>query len=274
MRFGCCVNMVTKSPDVSGVDVLPDMQRIGFDYAELSLSHLCMLEEKAFLHLKEKLVQFQIQAEACNNFFPPFIRLTGGNVNHKEINQYLVSAINKARELGICIIVFGSGPARMVPDNFPGALAFEQLVNLLREINGFASQEGITIAIEPLRMEECNIINTYRESLSLAMAVNEPYVKCLLDFYHLNEEKEDLRIINENRDMLAHVHFSEPQGRRFPINDNALKYTDYIGQLKSAGYKGRVSIEAYTDNFTNDAVEALKLLRNIDKNLMNNLTQK
>ena len=102
----------------------------------------------------------------------------------------------------------------------------------------------------------------------IPLAVNEPFVKCLLDFYHLSEEKEDILIIKEYGDMLAHVHFCEPQGRRFPIKDNALKYKEDIVQLKSAGYNGRVSIEAYTDNFTSDAMEALKLMHDVDINLI------
>jgi len=39
MRYGCCVNMVTQTPDVSGVDIVPVLKEIGFDFAELSLAH-------------------------------------------------------------------------------------------------------------------------------------------------------------------------------------------------------------------------------------------
>ncbi len=71
--------------------------------------------------------------------------------------------LSKAREMGTQILVFGSGPAKNIPEGFPFQKGYEQIVNLLREISRPARECGITIVIEPLRKEECNIINTFEE---------------------------------------------------------------------------------------------------------------
>lgn len=263
MRIGCCVNMVTKSPDVSGIDLLPDMVRLGFDYAELSLAHLCRLSDGDFYARKSEMIATGMQLEACNNFFPSDIRLTGEDTDKNRITTYLDRAIRRAEELGVQLIVFGSGPARMVPEGYSREKATDQLTDLLKLIGNYARSSGITIAIEPLRKQECNIINTYREALRLADFVNEKNIKCVLDFFHLFEEKEDLAVILEDKDKLVHVHFSDPAGRSFPKKANQAVYKDYFSNLHCAGYNNRISIEAFSVDFNKDAENALNMLREI-----------
>jgi hypothetical protein len=34
LRYGCCVNMITHTENVSGIDVIPVLKELGFDYAD------------------------------------------------------------------------------------------------------------------------------------------------------------------------------------------------------------------------------------------------
>lgn len=268
MRYGCCVNMVTQTRDVSGTDVVPVLKKLGYDYAELSLSHLCALSDEAFDKVSHQLLSFGFPLEACNNFFPPGLRLTGAETDGNAIRLYLDRAFQRASVLGVKVIVFGSGGARMVPEGYPSSGALWQLIDLLKLLQGYCQETGITIAIEPLRKQECNMVNTYREALVLAQLADVPKVNCLLDFYHLVEENEALQVIYTDTNRLAHVHFCEPMGRVFPSAGNAALYRNWLTSLSNIGYDHRISIEAYSHNFETDAAEALDLLRNIENDLI------
>jgi D-psicose/D-tagatose/L-ribulose 3-epimerase len=261
--------MVTKTENVSGIDVVPVLKKLGYDYAELSLSHLCAMNDSGFHQLEAELKGIGLPVEACNNFFPAGIPLTGPMVNNNIIISYIENAFQRATLLGVKVIVFGSGPSRMVPKDFPVKEATAQLVNVLRLINQYALKCNITIAIESLRKKECNIINTFSEALNLAEITNASNIRCLLDFFHLSEEKENISVIQTNKEMLSHVHFAEPVGRVFPYPENIPKYRDFFIALQGAGYDQRLSIEAYSGDFIRDAKIALKLLQGIENELNN-----
>jgi len=233
--------MVTKTDDGAGLDVIPVLKRNGYDYAELSLSHICALSDAEFETIAAGIFESGLPIEACNNFFPASLKLTGRSVDISLVEKHLDRAFGRTAKLGVKVIVFGSGQSRMVPDGFPMDEAFDQLACHLRLISRYAVESGITIAVEALRKKECNIVNTYREALELADRADAPNIRCLLDFYHLNEESEDISVIEEGGSRLAHVHFAEPVGRVFPVQQNYGLYRDFLQQLKLAGYNQRIS---------------------------------
>src|SRR5207247_11193711 len=109
-------------------------------------------------------------------------------------------------KLGVEVLVFGSGGARRVPDGFAREEAFKQLVDFGRRAAREARSHGITIAIEPLRKQETNIINTAAEGLELVNAVADPNFQLMIDFYHLASEREDPAIVFRVKDHLRHLH--------------------------------------------------------------------
>jgi sugar phosphate isomerase/epimerase len=259
--------MVTACPDVTGADIIPRLKELGYDYAELSLTHLCSLSNHAFNNLNQLLVESDISCEACNNFFPSTIPLVGKERNISQISDYLAIAFERAGFLGVKTIVFGSGNARMVPCGTTTDEATDQLVELLEKVNQHAIIHDIIIAIEPLRKQECNIVNTFTEALILAGKANCSNVKCLLDSFHLHEENEDISVIQLQPDMLAHVHFAEPAGRVFPIAANRNKYEQIFRVLKQVKYNSRLSLEAYSQNFNVDAMTGITILKEIESQL-------
>jgi sugar phosphate isomerase/epimerase len=262
MRFGCCGNMVAVEPDGTGVEIIEKLKELGYDYIELSLAHISKLPEEEFEKLKDRIDTSGLRCEACNNFFPPEIRLTGDYVDADQIERYLNLVLPRAGELGVEIIVFGSGPAKKVPEGFSRERAWEQLVDLTRFISSLASKYGITIAIEPLRKEECNIINRVSEGLRLVKEVDRANVRLLVDFYHLRSEGEDPSILKECKDYLSHVHFARFKGRTFPkeIEEDEF-YLPFINNLKEIGYRKRISVEAYSSDFYKDAYQSLQFLK-------------
>lgn len=262
MRFGCCGSMVAVESDKTGVEIVEKLKEIGYDYIELSLAHISRLSDEEFEVLESRLDASGLKCEACNNFFLPEIKLTGEYVDYEKIEKYLDLVLYRAGVLGVDVIVFGSGPAKMVPKGFPIEKAWQQLIELTKHISSLAEKYNITIAVEPLRKEECNIINKTLEGLRMVREVDRANVKLLVDFYHLRSEGEDPSIIKECRGYLKHVHFARFEGRTFPkdIEEDEL-YLPFIHNLKEIGYAERVSIEAYSSNFYNDAYKSLQFLK-------------
>jgi len=195
-------------------------------------------------------VKAGIPCEACNNFFPRTLRLTGADANLALAMDYAERAFERAAGLGAKTVVFGSGPAKNIPEGFPMEKGYEQFVTLLKKAGPLAADMGLTIAIEPLRRFECNFINTFEEGCVLAEKVDHPAVKVLVDYYHFTEEEDTTAALAEfGAKWLTHVHFANPAGRISPAPDDGCDHSVFTDALKATGYDGRISCEAYTDDF-------------------------
>lgn len=255
MKFGCCLNMVSTRPDGTGMEWLGDLAAFGFDYVELPLAQVMDLDEAGFAQLKQRLSDSGIPCQTCNNFFPTTLRLTGPEADMPRVMDYVERALTRAEALGAEYVVFGSGPAKQVPEGFPMEDGYRQVVDLLKQVGPVARKHGITIVIEPLRRAECNLINSFAEGVQLARDADDPNVKVLVDFYHMTEEGEPVQhLLDDGRQWLRHVHFANPTGRVYPVSPEEADYAPFIQALRAVGYDLRVSCEAYAPNgFVQDA---------------------
>jgi D-psicose/D-tagatose/L-ribulose 3-epimerase len=264
MRIGYCTNLIATQIDGTGSEWIEKGQENGFDYVELPLAQMVDLNDEEFSSLKEKVGSSGLKCEACNNFFPASIRLTGNDVDYGKTEAYLDKALGRAAQLGVKVIVLGSPKSKNVPEGYPMDKAWSQLVELLRNIDPLVRTRGITVVIEPLNKGESNIINTAAEGLRLAKAADRENIKLLIDYYHLVMEKEDPEIILDAGFYIKHIHFGNPAGRVYPT-EKMDGYIRFMDLLKRIGYEGRISIEAYTKDFCHDAKRSVEILRQLAK---------
>jgi D-psicose/D-tagatose/L-ribulose 3-epimerase len=249
-----------------GICVDPDKfeaaQAAGFDYVETNASKVAALTDEEFRKLSAQVAQLKIPLAASMSFIPGAIKLTGPDVDPAKQMTYVTGVLGRLKQLGVKVVVLGSGGARRVPDGFSKDEAFTQLVDFCRRIAPVARDNGITIVVEPLRRQETNIINTAREGLALVRAVDRPEVRLLVDYYHLAEEGENADIIAEAGPLLAHTHIANPKGRVYPLSLDESPYAGFFSNLCKIGYQGRLSVEASTKDFAAEAPQAVALLRN------------
>jgi sugar phosphate isomerase/epimerase len=157
--------------------------------------------------------------------------------------------------------VLGSGPARRVPEGFPKDEGFRQLVAFCRRLAPVARARGITIAIEPQRRQESNLINSVTEGLELLRAIDDPAIQLTVDFFHVAEEKEDPAVVVAAGPHVRHLHMANPAGRVFPLRSEEYDYAGFFDSLRRIGYSGRMSIEARSTDFANEAPRAISFLR-------------
>jgi len=233
----------------------------GFDYVELGTSELAGLSDADFDATVARIKQLGIPVPAANLFLPATLKVTGPDIDRDAQMTYVKKALSRLARLGVQVLVFGSGGARRVPDGFSKDEAFKQLVDFGRRAAAAAQPHGITIAVEPLRKQETNIINSAAEGLQLVEAIDHPHFQLMVDFYHLASEKEDASIIVRAKDHIRHLHMANPQGRVFPLTWDEYDYAPFFDALRSIGYDKRISIEASTKDFALEAPVAIALLR-------------
>lgn len=243
------------------IERISEAARLGFDYIECGLSGLAALSEDEFERLAEMALAAPIPVMALNVMLPASLKVTGPTVSYSEIEAYLARAFRRAARLGARTIVFGSGGARSVPEGFPMSEAVEQLATFLRLADGHAQRHGLTIAIEPLRRQESNVINLVSEAVLISSLLGLPHVKVLGDTYHMAMTGEPLASLTQAGALLRHVHLANPLGRVYPKAGDGEDYAQVFRALEAAGYEGGVSIEASCEDFEREAGEAVEVLR-------------
>lgn len=234
---------------------------LGFEYAELPVRTFTALGEAEFAQFAEKARATGLPTPAGNVFFPADLTLVGPEADQEKGLAWARTALARAKTLGLEIIVFGSGGARRAPEGFPADEAFQQLVAFGKRLGPEAEKHGIVIAVEPLRREETNTINSVAEGLRWVEAVGHPSFQLMSDFYHLASEKEDAVILRRAKTHIRHVHIANPTGRAFPMASEEADYAAFFRELRAIGYRGRVSVEARTTDASADAPRAIAFLR-------------
>jgi len=193
-------------------------------------------------------------------FLPGTLTCIGPSVDRPRLVAYATSAFARARRAGIDTIVFGSGAARQVPDGFSAARAFEQMIELLRELAPLAARHGVTMVIEPLNRGECNLITTLREGAEVVQRTDHPAVRLLADIYHMMRDDESPDEIRRHGALLHHAHIAERAKRTAPgiAGDD---FRPYLTALREAGYDRRLSLECGFGDLAGELKPALTALR-------------
>jgi len=246
-----------------------EVAQIGFDYIELGLSSIAAMSEEEFNTLAAQMDECPIKAEAYNGMLPASVPVTGPDVNASQQHEYLELAFARAHRLGGKVVVFGSSGARNVPEGFDFGQAWRQISNFLRLAQPHAQEHGITIAIEPLRRGESNIINLVSEAVALSALLQLSNVKALGDTYHMAMCSEPLSALTNAGELLAHVHTANALGRILPKEGDGENYLGIFQALKASGYEGRISCEAGCKDFANDAQAAFDVLDKCRKAVYN-----
>ena len=226
-----------------GMEGFAKAEALGFDYFEPNVALLSVLSDEAFADIRKQVLASRIRCKSCNNFIRT-LKVVGTEVDAKALKAYMNKMLDRCRELGAKIVVWGSAGSRNVPAGYSRETAWNQIKEFLAYAGDLAHSKDIVIAIEPLRHPDSNIINTGAEALRLVHEVNHPNVKMTIDYYHMRSEKEDSKILVEAADQIVHLHFANPEGRRWPKHpDEDPEYGRFFAFMKQIHYKQGLSIE-------------------------------
>jgi D-psicose/D-tagatose/L-ribulose 3-epimerase len=241
-------------------DVFSKAEQWGFDYFEPSAAATAAMTPAAYASFRDKVLASKIRCRSFNSLIRS-LKVAGPDRNLDAVSSYLDSALDRCHELGARVAVWGSASSREVPSGYSRETAWGEIKTFLARAGEIAKAKQIMIGIEPLRKQESNIINTGAEALRLVREVNHPQVKMIIDYYHLRVEKEDPEILRTAKEHIVHLHFANPEGRRWPkLPEEDAEYRRFFTILKQINYVGGLSIEG-TGTFEDDAEASLKFFR-------------
>lgn len=251
IRFGCC----------TALENAPLLADAGYDYIELGVRPALMPEapEAEFEATARRIDAAPLPVAALAGLLPGDLKVVGPAVDWGRLSRYVETAVRRARRIGARILVFGSGPARSVPDGFPVQRAWAQVLDFLKMGGDAAARHHITLAVEPIRKAETNLLHLVSEGLALARQVDHPHVRCLADFYHMAEEGEPMEAIDPVGDWLVHAHIATPWGRKVPGSDRT-DFSGFFAALRRIGYASGVSVECHYDDFRRDIRTAIQAI--------------
>jgi sugar phosphate isomerase/epimerase len=261
MKFGFCTGFASAVPWALEKTLATRIADAGYEYIEFPLMSLQKLGDNAFLDLQRFLRLLPAGTYAACNLFPAQVKVIGPDVCTDTIRRYIDTAFIRAEVLGIEKIIFGSGASRMIPQGWPYAEAYGQLVSLLRKIIlPAARSHNLTVLVEPLNRSECNFINTIREGRTLVERTDEANFSLMVDLYHMNRNAEPPESLIPLISSIGHVHLSGPD-RTLPL----LRFDEYTSEclrlLRSGGYNGSMSYESKDSTEENGLKKALALLK-------------
>jgi D-psicose/D-tagatose/L-ribulose 3-epimerase len=219
--------------------------KYGFDYVEPAAAEIAAMSKDQFREFSETVLASPLRCHAFNSFIRrPDLKVVGPEVRTSALKEYLEECLARCRLLGASIVVWGSAGSRNVPEGFPREQAGDQIAAFLSMAGEVARRSQVIVAIEPLRRQESNILNTGAEALEMVRRVKHPNIRMIIDYFHLREEDEDPRIIEIGRREIVHLHFANPHGRVWPRDlGEDDHYAAFFGYLKKTGYSGGISIE-------------------------------
>lgn len=256
MKFGVCVG--------TDINKMKLIKELGYDYAE---SHCQEIVSRSMEHLDE-MKATGLPVIAANCFIG--MRIVGEEKDYSAIDEYLSTLFEKASYLGLEYLVFGSSAARRIPDGMSLENGRAEIVEFLKyHVVPLAEKYNLPVAIEPLRPQECNAINTIDDGVEVAKKVVSPYVKVLADVAHMYCQNEPMEKLLEYNGYIVHAHTSNPdpdpstgKKRIYPKIGDAFSQASFVDQLKAVGTK-HCSIEADVIDFESDVTDAYEVLKEL-----------
>ena len=245
--FGCSKAPVFDLDEhigVCGLERAPAAVAFGLDYLEANVASFLVPEENdsTFAARRAAADTLGLPVYSANGFFPRDILVVGPEADLERAGRYAETAIRRAAEAGLTILVLGSSRSRSIPEGFPREEAEEQFLSLLKGMAPVAEKCGVIVAIEPLQESETNFINTVKEGAEMARKTGSPNICVIADFFHMAREGEPAVDIVEAADKLVHCHIAEC-AQRTPPGVDGDDFTPYYKALKQIGYTGRISLE-------------------------------
>jgi D-psicose/D-tagatose/L-ribulose 3-epimerase len=169
-----------------------------------------------------------------------------------EAREQRAAALKHIEWIIECVAAMGAkvvgGPLHSTLGRFSGAAPTEEErkrgVDFHQAAGEIARTRGVTIAVEAINRFECYFLTTMAELAAHLNAVGHPNVSGMYDTFHANiEEKNPIAAIDAIRRHLSHAHISE-NDRGTPGRGH-IDFPAALGALKSSGYDGWLTIEAF-----------------------------
>ncbi len=177
---------------------------------------------------------------------PKGLHVTTPNSDLRERSwRHIVDLIDLCGDLGENgVMVFGSPKQRCTVDGLTPAEAVQNFTTGLANVAPHAAQRGVTVLVEALPLNQCDVITTLAEAVAIVNQVNSPAVRTMFDTHNaVDESQPHASLVERYFDLIRHVHINETDGRH-PGTGN-YDFKPVLDVLRRREYKHWVSLEAF-----------------------------
>jgi D-psicose/D-tagatose/L-ribulose 3-epimerase len=162
--------------------------------------------------------------------------------NRRKAIDYFKRQIEAVNEvggsyLGVCPSAVGKSKPMQNPGN-----EWEWALESISSLAEFAKQNEVILVIEPLNRYESVIVNTAKEALRFVQEINHPYVKTMLDTYHMNIEEADMESpFLELGSLIEIIHVAD--SNRQAIGRGHINFDKVVSAIKKIKFDKTIVVE-------------------------------
>jgi D-psicose/D-tagatose/L-ribulose 3-epimerase len=242
MKFGVNVFIWTESFDRSHLPLLPRIKAAGFDGVELPLFTPAAF---ATADIAKGLAQNELECTLCSVLTGGLSMISDDAAVRKQTRIHMEDCIKTAADIGARII---AGPLYAPVGYLPGrrrtADEWKWAVDCYQSLGPVLTQNGVTIAVEPLNRFETFFLNIATDAVDFCDQIGHPNVGILFDTFHANIEEKDIasayRTVGRH---LKHVHTCE-NDRGIPGSGH-VEWKSVFEALRDIQYDGWLTIESF-----------------------------
>jgi D-psicose/D-tagatose/L-ribulose 3-epimerase len=159
--------------------------------------------------------------------------------------RHITGLIDLCADLGENgVMVFGSPKQRCAVDGLTPAEAAQNFATGLANVAPHASHRGVTVLVEALPLNQCDVITTLAEAVAIVNQVNSPAVRTMFDTHNAVDESEPhAALLDRYFDLIRHVHINELDGRH--PGTGSYDFKPVLDVLRRREYGRWVSLEAF-----------------------------
>jgi len=142
------------------------------------------------------------------------------------------------------VMVFGSPKQRCSTGGLTPREATRHFIDGLASVAPHACRREVTVLVEALPSEQCDIIRTLEEAAAIVHEISSPSVQTMFDVHNTADETEPhAALVERHFDVIRHVHVNEMDGRH--CGSGSYDYKPVFEVLRRRGYAGWISLEAF-----------------------------
>ena len=157
----------------------------------------------------------------------------------------LIAAAGEIGSTGVIMVPAFNGQKPCMPHTMETR---DYLCEQLHELGEYALKHNTTVILEPLNRREAFYLRLVSDAAAICRDADSEGVRCMGDFWHMQEETSDYAAFISAGKYLQHVHVASRGQRRMPGEEGQLdNYIDGMRALKELDYQNYISFECGTD---------------------------
>jgi len=170
-----------------------------------------------------------------------------------DLQSYTLSAVDFASAIGCKNLVFGNPKAR----NKPGANDDSEVYDFFKVISDYAFKHNTFVSLEPNPpIYNTNFINTTQQAFEFCKNSGCEHLRVNVDLGTVIYNNESLKCIEDNINLVNHIHISEPYLKK-------LEKRELHKKLKNLDYGKYFSIEMGLQESVADAFEVIDYIAEV-----------